>query len=191
VRSGEIDIGFVHPPLDHRGLNVRYLQRDEFLVALSRGHPAAGRAKVSLRDFADERWIRLPSPPSAYRTDRGLDTIRLGGFEPRIVAEVTQVSLLLRLVADGVGVGMATSGYTAGSGVVFKRLSENVPELELEAVWRSGETPTPALSSFLSLLDDWGGLVPKTPSVTSSRAESASRRKGHGLADRPSRSGRR
>ena len=188
VRSGEVDIGFVHPPLDHRGLNVRFVQRDEFLVALPREHPAAGRARVSLRDLAEERWIRLPSPPSAYRTDRGLDTIRLGGFEPRIVAEVTQLSLLLRLVADGVGIGMVTSGFSPDTGVVFKRLSEQVPDLELEVVWRSGETPSPALRSFLSLLDEWSVRVPGSGSVMSSPAEPASRQKGHGHAGRPSRS---
>lgn len=191
VRSGEVDIGFVHPPLDHRGLNVRFLERDGFLVALPRGHPEAGRARVSLRDLADERWIRLPSPPSPYGTDRGIDTIRLGGFEPRIVAEVTQLSLLLRLVADGVGIGMVTSGFSPGSGVVFKRLSEQVPDLELEVVWRSGETPSPALSSFLSMLDEWSVRVPGSPSVTSSPAEPAPRRKGRGPADRPLRSARR
>ena len=73
LRFGQIDIGFVRPPVEEDGINSEIVFREPLIVALPETHPAADRAYVELRELSTEPFILFPRSlaPGLYdRSDR-------------------------------------------------------------------------------------------------------------------------
>jgi DNA-binding transcriptional LysR family regulator len=83
------------------------IARDRILLALPKGHPAAERERVRLRDLAGESWS----------TTRGgtlfgavlLRACRSAGFEPDVRHRANDIQILLQLAAEGHGVALVPS----------------------------------------------------------------------------------
>jgi DNA-binding transcriptional LysR family regulator len=61
LRQGEIDIGFIRPPVDE-GINSEIVFRETLIVALPQTHPMADRAQVELRQLSTCLLYTSPSP---------------------------------------------------------------------------------------------------------------------------------
>jgi DNA-binding transcriptional LysR family regulator len=57
LRKGEIDIGFLRPPIDQVNLDCELLFEEEFVVVLPRTHRLAKRRFLRLKDIADDPLI--------------------------------------------------------------------------------------------------------------------------------------
>jgi DNA-binding transcriptional LysR family regulator len=109
VRRGDVDLGL---GLDYPGAPIprvpgtalRRLRTERFalLSAPSSGLPDV----VDLADAADVPWILPPMPTHYGAAVRG--ACRTAGFEPRAAHEVNDTSTTLALVAQGLGVALAT-----------------------------------------------------------------------------------
>ena len=139
VRSGELDVGIVvfpegAPEPDPAVFGSDLLVEEPVLAALPSGHRLARRRSVELAALRGERWV-LPSaarfPEFRVEVDRLLEG---AGIIPRDVVEVTDDVAAARLVAAGVGVGLAP-GLLASSvpGVALLVLRPRVVR-RLEAV---------------------------------------------------------
>jgi DNA-binding transcriptional LysR family regulator len=110
VRSGELDLAlmyeyaFVPFPADDTIEQVPLLE-DAIRVLLPRGHPAARRRAVRLKDLADESWITSTARSSCHLFVAR--ACRAAGFEPRIAFESDDHAVWQGLVAAGVGVALA------------------------------------------------------------------------------------
>ncbi len=93
---------------DHRSeFAVRTLSRHRMAVVLPDAHVAVGRAPIDLARLRHEDWISLSETFYPGRRQFLRAACAAAGFEPRIVAEVDSVALMLGSVAAGGGVALA------------------------------------------------------------------------------------
>jgi len=108
VRAGELHLAVTfqdaaEPRRESAGLERHDLLRETFLVALSPGHPLAGRDAVDLAALAGEGWTAPSADGIVVRA------CRAAGFEPRL-ASITRDQLAIRaLVARGLAVTLVPS----------------------------------------------------------------------------------
>ncbi len=156
LAKGEIDGAFFYrhgnPPLCHR-----VLYRDNWVLALPTSHPLASAAELHLGDLATESFIVLPRKITPILHDRILAACAAGGLTPRVVQEAFEESMVLNLVAVGMGVAFVLDSLPTelNGNVVLKRVADFDVPTELCFLWEA-TTANPALGRFLAVLDAVG-----------------------------------
>ena len=71
----------------------------------------------------------------------------------RIGAEASQLQTILNLVAAGMGITLVPESVMqmSGRGVVFKRLPDPAPSMEIAVAWRRDDQ-SPVLQAFLEVV---------------------------------------
>jgi len=102
VAAGVLDVAVLIPP--PAGVEHTIIGRQEIRAVLPPSHRLASRKGLRVSELRDERFI---ANPPEY-TLRGLvaGMCREAGFEPSIAIEVTEFSLIRRLVQIGLGVAL-------------------------------------------------------------------------------------
>lgn len=142
LRAGTLDVGIVRPPVLGDDIATVPFLREELIVSLPAEHRLAGRRKVSLTELRDDPWVAYSSPRSVVN----VAVARMcheAGFAPRREHEAASTSVLLALVAAGLGVAMVPAGVRAIplEGVAFCDV-EPSGSLELVLAYRaSGDNP--------------------------------------------------
>jgi DNA-binding transcriptional LysR family regulator len=149
--DGTIDVGFLRPPVNDPGLEVRVLRREPLIAALPESHPLADRPSVRLADLKAETFISYPSHRRSVVHDAVFAACRRAGFQPTEVQEVAETSTLVAFVAAGLGVALvpASVQHLHITGATFKPLAGTTGEVELAVAWRKGDD-SPVLARVLS-----------------------------------------
>ena len=113
--SGAIDFAFVHdrPDLRDGGLVHIPITEEFLMLAVPSGHRLSGRRSVRVADLADESFIVPGDNVGETARDEVYEATMRAGFEPRIVEEVSNMGILLGLVAAGLGVAILSSAAKA------------------------------------------------------------------------------
>ena len=126
IVAGDLDIAFVSLPVEARGVQTELLLRDELIAIASPEHPQAGQRVISAFALAGEKLIL---------GERGGNTRRLidqffaqAGLKPRVAMELGRLSAILRMVEQGMGVGV----------VPFQSAVEEIAEGRLVRWWIEG-----------------------------------------------------
>jgi DNA-binding transcriptional LysR family regulator len=98
LRSGVIDVGI--SPLPKPGFDSLDLVADEMLVVLPAGHALAGRRAVRLRDVVGDPFIMSKGGCEPLIRD----LYRAAGLEPRVQHEVRDMSTILGMVQERLGI---------------------------------------------------------------------------------------
>lgn len=153
LNRGEIDLGFLHPPIDSRGLEVYPILQEEFVVVLSKQHHLHNKHSLSLKDLAGESFILHPRSEGPFLYDGFLNLCRQAEFQPRIVKEVGNHQTRICLVAAGMGITFIPAGLptSVSQDLVCKPIRDLPMKLEFAAAWHS-TVATPVLQEFLKLL---------------------------------------
>jgi DNA-binding transcriptional LysR family regulator len=154
LRKGEIDIGFLRPPIDQINLDCELLFEEEFVVVLPRAHHLAKRRFLRLKDIADEPLIVFDRSFSSGLYDKILGLYSRQGMTPHLT--VTHVEAHEEagaiMVASGkaifMGVGAIVNRSVSGIDLVSIRLNEREAKIEVYMAWRKNEQST-AVFSFL------------------------------------------
>lgn len=152
LNAGEVDLGFVIPPLrDGDGLSCDVVARYQLVAAVPEAHPLAGAASIALSDLADDPWILFSARqgPGLHRII--IDACAQLGFTPRIGQEAPQMETIVNLVAGGMGVALVSRALAAGrrDGVVFRELAGPGTPVEFELAIAYRES-SPLLSAFIA-----------------------------------------
>ena len=153
LNRGEIDIGFLHPPIDSRGLEVYPLSSEEFVVVLPKQHRLITKESLSLKDLAQESFILHPRSEGPFLYDEFFKLCRQHGFQPHIAKEVDGHQTRMCFVAARMGITFIPAGLqiSISSDLVCKPI-ENLPfKLEFAAAWRT-IVKTPVLQQLVMLL---------------------------------------
>ena len=153
VASGRLDVGFVHPPVEHPELDYRPVHREPLVLALPERHRLAQRAgEVRLRDVAEDAFVLFPRPYSPGLYDDVVSFCRSVGFSPRVEQEAVQMQTIISLVSAEVGVALIPASLMnlGRTGVVYRPLAESGPLTELGVVWRRND-PLATLRLFLEV----------------------------------------
>ncbi|MEU0469394.1 LysR family transcriptional regulator [Amycolatopsis thermoflava] len=147
--AGSMDVGFLRPPVDEPELCLDVVRREPMGVVLPERHPLAARASVRPADLADEPFVCHPSRSSVHTTV--LRTCLEAGFEPRIVQESAQTSVVMSLVAAELGVALLPESvrHVHVTGTVFRPLRDTTAHMELAMAWRRAHEDTPLVQRFL------------------------------------------
>ncbi|MDH2412534.1 LysR substrate-binding domain-containing protein [Nocardioides sp. CER19] len=139
LRSGEIDVALLRPPVADLSLTVTPLRRDRLVVALPADHPLAARARVRVSDLGDADLIVHSADRRSVMYDVVVGLFRDAGLDPHVRHEVGETSTLVTLVAGGLGVAVVPEPVTALAldGVVYRPLVRPAVGVELAVAHRS------------------------------------------------------
>ena len=153
LNRGEIDLGFLHPPIDSRGLEIYPILSEDFVLVLPKHHHLSDKQSLSFRDLAEESFLIHPRQEGPFLYDGFLKLCRQAGFEPQIVKEVNSHQTRICLVAAGIGITFipACLQTLVSQDLVFKPIEDSPIKLEFAAAWRSLDT-IPTLQEFQALL---------------------------------------
>jgi DNA-binding transcriptional LysR family regulator len=130
-------------------LEAVVVAREPAGLAVCPQHPLAARKSVPLSVLRDEPLVTLTR---ASRLRTVLETAcRQAGFAPRIVAETSDLTVMVQLVAEGIGVAlMPRSGREQVTDVVAVPVTHPTIDRRIILVWRPGATP-PAARAFITV----------------------------------------
>ncbi len=138
------------------------IQRIPFVAVFSSQHRFASQPSVTLHSLVNEPFIFCQRKSASDLYDR---IIRLCGFSPLIKQEVSDVRMLLGLVAANLGVSLVPASamtlYTQG--IVYRPLADAHIDIAVETivVWRREEI-SPLAQEFLVALREVLGQQKKT-----------------------------
>lgn len=158
LRFGQIDIGFVRPPVEEDGINSEIIFREPLIVALPETHHLADRAKVELRQLSTEPFILFPRSLAPGLYDPIVSLCQQAGFSPIAAQEAIQMQTIVSLVAAEMGVAIVPASMQnfQRSGVVYKALPESTCIVAIALIWRSD--PTAAVQRFLEVARQISGF---------------------------------
>lgn len=142
LASGELDFGLLLPPVSGgAALEHVPVQREPFVVALPARHRlAAERGRLAMRSLAGESFVMVPREiaPGLYDIVTGLAA--RAGFSLNVAQEAIQMQTVVSLVSSGLGAAIvpASVANLGRRGVVYRRLADKHPSLELRLAWRRG-----------------------------------------------------
>ena len=151
LRREEIDVGLIYNrPADLRGLCLRPILPGRCIAVVSRRHPLARTALLSLRSLAGQPlilWRRDLNPP---RYDAIVAAVARAARTPVPVLHADQIQTIVGLAAAGLGIGLVPDSCASVrmDVVVYRRVRGLRVLMDLELVWRQGDE-SPALREFL------------------------------------------
>jgi len=157
LRSGDIDVGICHPPLEDITLNCVDIAHLPFDVVMSESNPLSARRGLTLRDLAGESFIIFSRAIAPNMYDRIISMCQEEGFSPKVIVEASPAQSIVALAACGVGVGWIASQqqHFAHPLAVFRALKGAAPVLTIGTSWVGAKTSV-ALQGFLAAAQEIG-----------------------------------
>ena len=152
--EGRLDVGFLRGRFDQvAGLTMTALTREALVLALHRSHPLASRASVSPSSLRSEPFISYPANAGVGIYRQILALCERAGFEPRVVQEALEPSVIMGLVAAGLGVAIVPSSLQSIriADVVFVRLDDPEAVATLYVAYRTNDD-SPRVRAFADLV---------------------------------------
>ncbi len=154
LRRGEIDVGFLRPPVDEVNLESELLFDEQFVVVLPKAHRLAKRKSLRLKDIAEETSIIFDRRFSSGLYDKILGLYRKQGLTPHLT--VTHVEAHEEagaiMVASGkaifIGAGAIVNRSVSGVELAAARLNEPEAKIGVYIAWRKDEKSA-AIFTFL------------------------------------------
>ena len=153
VADRDVELGVVGAARRHRSLVFEPLARDEIVLAVPPGHPAAG-GDVAVDDLRAETLVVMQEGAGVRHVveeELRRAGLRLRGLDPRL--ELGLQESVKSAVAAGYGVAFisrtAIEGELAAGTLGFARVTGLEPSRQLYVVRPKGRSPTRAAGAFL------------------------------------------
>jgi DNA-binding transcriptional LysR family regulator len=152
LRSGALDVGVLRPPAVGDDIELRIIDVEPLVLAVSADHRLAAEPVVSLTDLRSETFVAYSSRDSAVN-DAVLRSCKRAGFVPHREHSAPGTAVLLALVAAGFGVAVLPASVRALPlhGVVFRDLTDG-GSIELALAWRRGGGGNPVVDAVVTVL---------------------------------------
>jgi DNA-binding transcriptional LysR family regulator len=153
LNQHQIDLAFLHPPIDQRGLSLHEIWAEPFVVVLPKQHRLVHQESVHPKELAEEVFILHPRQEGPMLYHQCLELCQQLGFEPAIAQEAVSHTTRICLVAAGQGVTFIPKSVQAlvGTEVVCKPLEPCPIQMEFAAAWRYNDQ-APVLDAFLAIV---------------------------------------
>lgn len=158
-----IDLALLRPPTAGTGVATRLIARERLVLAVPAAHRLAGDEPVGLEELRDEDFVVYGTRDSVV--DAATTRACFGaGFLPRRAHEVTETSVMLTLVAAGLGVALLPESVHALriEGVRYVPVAASdvaAVYVDLALAWRVDDDD-PALAALLDALAANGFAAP-------------------------------
>lgn len=146
LAQDRLDLGFMHASAVPGGLAHLPVYRGRFAIILPADHPLAQKAKLGLRDLAEEPMVTFSREHRSVLFDTLVAACMNAGFSPRLTHVARHPLSLIRMVRCGLGVSVVPMAYAeaASEGIHVRPLSPAPGTMQIDAVWRD-ENPSPLL----------------------------------------------
>jgi DNA-binding transcriptional LysR family regulator len=153
LSAGQIDLGFLRPPIFEDELEQESVQKEPFLIAVSEKHPLAHLPTAPLKALMHEPFILVPRTLAPGFYDQMIAICAKAGFHPKMVQEAIQFHVIVSLVAAGLGIAFVPSSIQTfqRADVVYLPLEQVTTQAEIVAVWRKNSSSL-VLRSFLQVV---------------------------------------
>jgi DNA-binding transcriptional LysR family regulator len=145
LRSGEIDVAFIRPPLhDSEGLEVEPLVEEPMVIVLPESHPRAGDRSMALAALAEETLLLFPRTVGPGLHDAIIASCQRAGFSPKLGQEAPQISTTVHMVAAGFGVSIVPQSIAQIhlAGVAYIRIEDEAPRAPISLAYRRDDRST-------------------------------------------------
>jgi len=149
-----LDVGFLRGRFDQvAGLTMRALTHEPLVLALHRSHPLASKTRVSPASLRTEPFISYPANAGVGIYRQILALCERAGFEPRVIQEALEPSVIMGLVAAGLGVAIVPSSLQSIkiADVVFVPLDDPEAVATLYIAHRTNDD-SPRVRAFADLV---------------------------------------
>jgi DNA-binding transcriptional LysR family regulator len=107
VLDGQVEMGVVGAPPNHRGLEAKEFMPDELVVAVPPGHPWFGRRHATLEDLKSEPLVvREAGSGSREALEHALADVGTSLSGMRVIAEMGSTGAIKQAVKSGVGLSI-------------------------------------------------------------------------------------
>lgn len=157
VQDAEIDAAIVydvhHDAAPEQLLDYKDIGESEIVLALYKGHPLADAKQIRMKDLRGENFLwpyrkRAPSYAEAL-----MKACVAHGVVPNVIQETATHSILLSLVAVGMGIGFVefSEHRVQSSSVVLRKVSDLNVSFKIRVCWRKSDESM-ALRRFLEAM---------------------------------------
>jgi len=149
--DGQLDVGFVRPPVGDVALNSETVISEPFVLAPPPAHRFASRARLELSALAHESFVLRPRAALPVFHAAVLRACREAGFVTHAPQEVDHLHMVLRIVAAGAGGALipASARRLNPGRVVYRALRPSPDNLETAIAWRREDTSA-MVAKFIS-----------------------------------------
>ena len=151
LTEGEVDCFFIPNPPAHTRIASLPILFDPVLCCLPPGHRLAGKSEVRLEDLRD---VPVIMPTAGARFGVYVMTAFLAAeVEPKVVANISQPTVLLTMVSTGAGVSFIPSSLAGlvPEGVPLRPLGSPVLKVPFSFVWDTGRA-NPAVDDMVAIV---------------------------------------
>jgi DNA-binding transcriptional LysR family regulator len=145
LRSGEIDVAFIRPPLpDGEGLEVEPLVEEPMVILLPESHPRAGDRTMALAALAAETLILFPRAVGPGLHDAIIASCQQAGFSCKLSQDSPQILTTVLMVAAGLGVSIVPQSIAQLrlAGVAYIRIEGEAPRAPIGLAYRRDDRST-------------------------------------------------
>ncbi|NKY88719.1 LysR substrate-binding domain-containing protein [Nocardia veterana] len=155
LATGALDLAIVRDPDPHAGTVVTPLITEPFVAVVPDDHDLATREQVTGAELTDHPIVFFPRAAGSLAHDKNLAPLLRSGRRPHIVQEATNWTIILYLVAAGLGITVAprSATFTAPASVRIVPLAETDSATTIYLANRAAES-RPLVLNLLDLLPD-------------------------------------
>lgn len=156
LRSGNVDVGIIydvhHTEDDLQHFDYIDLGPSDIVLALYPGHRLAQQERIRMGDLAGEQFLFGIRKAAPRYHDRLMQACLAHGVSPNIIQETATHTILLSLVAVGMGIGFTEySEDVPSSNVLLRHVEDLDLSFRLHLLWRKSN-PSPAVQRFVEAL---------------------------------------
>jgi DNA-binding transcriptional LysR family regulator len=156
LRTGELDVAFVHTPLEHAGeLGWVDITSEALVVALPSTHPLSRRRRISREALAGLPLVYFPRANTPGFYDRSLALVYGSAAAAPIARTEPSEERMLVAVSEGAGLTLIVEDRAATlhyPGVTYRRFADPEPTLALGVAFH--KAPSLAARRFVDLAHD-------------------------------------
>ncbi|RUR09726.1 LysR family transcriptional regulator [Legionella sp. km772] len=154
LHAGDIDFAGTLLPVSEE-FDYQALHSEPLVALLVGGHPLAKKETLSLLDLKEIPFILFGSGFALHRVI--LDACHRAGFEPKVVAQSSQIDFMLELVSAGLGVTFLprlVAKHRANHRVQSILLLESELQWNMAMAWRRNAYLSEAAKAWLALVKE-------------------------------------
>ena len=153
LRTNHLDLAVLRPPVAGDDIVVRNIATEKLVLALPIDHRLSAEPALKIGDLAYDDFVMYSDTHSAVN-DVVTRSCRAAGFTPRREHEAPGTSVLLALVAAGLGIALVPESVRALTltGVVFREIS-GAETIDLALAWNRIQ-PSTLVETLLGALDE-------------------------------------
>jgi DNA-binding transcriptional LysR family regulator len=153
LRSREIDVAFVRPPIiDTEGLSIEPLVDEPMVIVLPESHPHARDRSMPLSSLKSDTLILFPRSIGPGLHDSIIASCNQAGLSPKLGQEASQTVSIVYMVAAGFGISIVPQSLEQlhSEGVAYLRIEGHAPRALVSLAYRRGDRST-VVRNFVAL----------------------------------------